>query len=107
MLPLSQLGTAGEVLGSATSSKWTYEALVDVTEVQRGDCDGPSLEDCELPGVQAYDTDPERQVVIAQLESRFGDVLEGAVMTSVLASLAIMAVLFILLVIIQKRKDVI
>ncbi len=107
LLPLSQLGTAGEVLGSATSSKWTYEALVDVTEVQRGDCDGPSLEDCELPGVQAYGTDAEKHVVIEQLETRFGDVLEGSVMNSVLASLAIMAVLFILLVVIQKRKDVI
>ncbi len=107
LLPLSELGTAGEVLGSVTSSKWTYEALVDVTEVQRGDCDGPNLEGCELPGVQAYGTDPEKQVVIEQLETRFGDVLEGSVMNSVLASLAIMAVLFILLVIIQKRKDVI
>jgi ABC-type multidrug transport system ATPase subunit/pSer/pThr/pTyr-binding forkhead associated (FHA) protein len=107
LLPLSQLGTAGEVLGSATSSKWTYEALVDVTEVQRGDCEGPSLEDCELPGIQAYGTDAERQVVIEQLETRFGDVLDGSVMTSILASLAIMVVLFILLVIIQKRKDVI
>ena len=107
LLPLSQLGPAGEVLGSATSSKWTYEALVDVTEVQRGDCDGPSLEDCDLPGIRAYDTDPERQVVIEQLEVRFGDVLDGTVLTSILASLAIMVVLFILLLIVQKRKDVI
>ena len=107
LLPLSQLGTAGEVLGSATSSKWTYEALVDVTEVQRGDCDGPNLEDCELPGIQAYDTNPERQVVLEQLDTRFGDVLDGSVMNSILASLAIMAVLFVLLVVIQKRKDVI
>jgi ABC-type multidrug transport system ATPase subunit/pSer/pThr/pTyr-binding forkhead associated (FHA) protein len=107
LLPLSQLGTAGEVLGSVTSSKWTYEALVDVTEVQRGDCDGPSLEDCELPGIQAYGTDPERQVVIEQLDTRFGDVLDGSAMTSILASLSIMVVLFVLLLIIQKRKDVI
>jgi len=107
LLPLSQLGTAGEVLGSVTSSKWTYEALVDVTEVQRGDCDGPNLDDCELPGIQAYDTNPERQVVLEQLETRFDDVLEGSVLNSILASLAIMAVLFVLLVVIQKRKDVI
>ncbi|HSR34594.1 MAG TPA: ATP-binding cassette domain-containing protein, partial [Anaerolineae bacterium] len=63
ILPLDQLGTAGEAIGYATSSKWDFEALVDVTQVQRGDCDGPSLEGCELPGVQAYGTDPERQVV--------------------------------------------
>jgi ABC-type multidrug transport system ATPase subunit/pSer/pThr/pTyr-binding forkhead associated (FHA) protein len=107
ILPLAQLGTAGETIGYATSTKWDLEAMVKVTQVVRGDCEGPRLENCELPGVQAYDTDPERQVVIAQLESRYGDVLEGDVTTSILAQLAIMLGLFILLVVIQKRKDVI
>jgi ABC-type multidrug transport system ATPase subunit/pSer/pThr/pTyr-binding forkhead associated (FHA) protein len=107
ILPLSQLGTAGEAIGYATSSKWAFEAVVDVTQVVRGDCEGSSLEDCELPGVQAYDTDPEKKVVIVQLESRYGDVLEGDVTTSIIAQLAIMLCLFILLVVIQKRKDVI
>ncbi len=107
ILPLDQLGTAGEVVGAATSSKWTYEALVDVTEVQRGDCDGPSLEDCELPGVQSYETDPEKQVVVAQLEEHYGNVLDGDWTISLAATLGIMAILFVLLLIIQKRKDVI
>jgi hypothetical protein len=107
ILPLDQLGTAGEALGYVTSSKWAYEALVDVTQVQRGDCDGPSLEDCELSGVQAYDTDAERQVVIDHLEDRYGTVLEGELTTSIAATVAIMAGLFVLLIIIQKRKDVI
>ncbi len=107
ILPLSQLGTAGEAIGYATSSKWAFEAAVDVTQVVRGDCEGPSLKDCELPGIQAYDTDPERKVVILQLESRYGDVVEGDVATSIIAQLAIMLCLFILLVVIQKRKDVI
>jgi ABC-type multidrug transport system ATPase subunit/pSer/pThr/pTyr-binding forkhead associated (FHA) protein len=107
ILPLDQLGTAGEAIGYPTSSKWAFEALVDVTQVLRGDCDGPSLENCDLPGVQAYGTDPERQVVIAHLEDRYGQVLEGDVTTSIVAMLAIMLLLFILLVVIQKRKDVI
>ncbi len=107
ILSLSQLGPAGEGVGYATSSKWGFEAMVQVTQVERGDCEGPGLEDCELPGVQAFETDAEKQVVIGQLESRYGDVLEGVVTTSILAQLAIMLALFILLVIIQKRKDVI
>lgn len=107
ILPLDQLGTAGEIIGSTTSSKWAYEALVDVTQVQRGDCDGPSLENCELSGVQVYDTDPERQVVVAHLQDRYGQVLEGDVATGIVAMLAIMLCLFALLAIIQKRKDVI
>jgi ABC-type multidrug transport system ATPase subunit/pSer/pThr/pTyr-binding forkhead associated (FHA) protein len=107
ILPLDQLGTAGEVIGYGTSSKWAFEALVDVTQVQRGDCDGPSLEDCELAGVQSYDTAPERRVVIDHLEDRYGDVLNGDVAVSIGAMSALMLGLFILVVVIQKRKDVI
>jgi hypothetical protein len=107
ILPLDKLGTAGEVIGKVTSSKWTFEALVDVTQIQRGDCDGPGLADCELAGIQAYDTDPERQVVIAQLEDRYGQMLEGHAGSSIAALLAIMLVLFVLLVVVQTRKDVI
>jgi hypothetical protein len=107
ILPLDQLGTAGEVIGYGTSSKWAFEALVDVTEVQRGDCDGPSLEDCELAGLRSYDTDPERRVVIDHLEDRYGDVLNGDMAVSVAAMSALMLGLFVLLIVIQKRKDVI
>ncbi len=107
ILSLDQLGTAGEAIGYATSSKWAFEALVDVTEVKRGDCDDPSLDNCQLSGIQAYDTDAERRVVIDHLESRYGDVLKGEVATSIIAQAAIMVGLFILLAVIQKRKDVI
>jgi ABC-type multidrug transport system ATPase subunit/pSer/pThr/pTyr-binding forkhead associated (FHA) protein len=107
ILPLDQLGTAGEVLGDATSGKWTFEAMVDVTQVERGECEGPSLDECLLPGIQAYDTDAERQVVMSHLEDRFGAVLDGDALNSIVAQLAIMAVLFVLLYIVQKRKDVI
>jgi ABC-type multidrug transport system ATPase subunit/pSer/pThr/pTyr-binding forkhead associated (FHA) protein len=107
ILSLSELGGVGESIGYVTSTKWAFEAMVDVTRVERGDCDGPGLENCNMPGVQAYDTDPERQVVIAQLESRFGDVFEGDAVASIVAQLAIMLGLFILLAVIQKRKDVI
>jgi ABC-type multidrug transport system ATPase subunit/pSer/pThr/pTyr-binding forkhead associated (FHA) protein len=107
ILPLDQLGGAGEAIGYATSSKWALEALVDVSQVERGNCDGPNLEDCQLSGIQAYATDPERRVVIDHLEDRYGDVLEGDVIVSIGAQLGIMLVLFVLLVVVQKRKDVI
>jgi len=107
ILPLDQLGPPGEVIGAVTSSKWSYEALIDVTQVQRGDCDGPTLEDCELAGIQAYETEPERQVVMAHLRDRYGLVLEGSMRTSVLALLGLATGLFVLLAVIQKKKDVI
>jgi ABC-type multidrug transport system ATPase subunit/pSer/pThr/pTyr-binding forkhead associated (FHA) protein len=107
ILALDRLGTAGEVIGYATTSKWTLQAMVDVTQVQRGDCEGPSLDDCMLSGIQAYDTDPERQVMIDKLEERYGDVLKGDVATSALAQGVILVVLFALIAVLQKRKDVI
>jgi ABC-type multidrug transport system ATPase subunit/pSer/pThr/pTyr-binding forkhead associated (FHA) protein len=107
LLALEQLGVAGEAIGYATSTKWTFEALVDVTQIERGDCDGLSLDRCEMSGVQAYHTDRERQVVVTQLRDRYGDVLEGDVATSIAALLAIMVGLFVVVAVIQKRKDVI
>jgi ABC-type multidrug transport system ATPase subunit len=107
ILALDQLGIAGEAIGYTTSSKWAFEALVDDTEVMRGNCDGSSLDDCSLPGIQAYDTDAERRVVIDHLENRYGNVLQGDAATSIVAQSVIMVGLFILLAVIQKRKDVI
>jgi hypothetical protein len=95
------------VLGYATSSKWAFEALVDVTQVERGDCGGPSLANCQLAGIQAYNTDAERRVVLDHLRSRYGDVLDGDAYTSIVAQLVIMGGLFVLLAVIQKRKDTI
>ncbi len=107
ILPLEQLGTTGEVIGFATSSKWALEADVDVTQVERGDCDDPSLANCQLAGIQAYPTDAERHVVLDALEERYGEVLEGNLSNSIIAQVGIMAVLFVLLAVVQKRKDVI
>jgi ABC-type multidrug transport system ATPase subunit len=107
ILQLDQLGTAGEAIGYATSSKWAFEALVDASQVERGDCDGPNLENCELPGLQAYDTDAEKMVVIDHLEGRYGDILEGEVKMSIAVQLVIILILFIIIAFIQKRKDVI
>ncbi len=107
ILPLDQLGAAGQVIGYTTSSKWTYEALAAVTQVERGECDGPTLDNCLLPGIQAYDTDPEKQVVIDSLHSRYGSVLDGDVNTSIIATSAIMVGLFAVVAVVQKRKDVI
>jgi ABC-type multidrug transport system ATPase subunit/pSer/pThr/pTyr-binding forkhead associated (FHA) protein len=107
ILPLDQLGQAGEGIGYATSSKWAFEGLTDVTQVKRGDCDDPTLENCRLSGIQAYDTAPERRVVLDHLEDRYGDVLAGDVTTSIAMQLGLAVVLFVVLAVIQKRKDVI
>ncbi|MGD9890583.1 MAG: ATP-binding cassette domain-containing protein, partial [Dehalococcoidia bacterium] len=105
ILPLRNLGAAGQVLGSVTSSKWVFEAQVAAVEVKTGDCDGTSLQDCNLPGIERLDSDAERQVLVNQVDERFRDVFGQSVYRSWAALLTIMAVLFALLVLLQRRKD--
>jgi len=108
ILPLDQLGEVGEVLGSATSSKWTFQALVDVTQVKSGDCEaGSDLSACRLPGIQAYGTEPERRVLLEHLEERYGEALNGEVEESAAWLGGILVGLFLILAVLQKRKDVI
>jgi ABC transport system ATP-binding/permease protein len=105
ILPLRNLGAAGQVLGSVTSSKWVFEAQVAAVEVKRGDCDGDSLQDCRLPGIERLDSDAERRVLVNQVDERFRDVFGQSVQRSWAALLTIMAALFLLLLLLQKRKD--
>jgi ABC-type multidrug transport system ATPase subunit/pSer/pThr/pTyr-binding forkhead associated (FHA) protein len=105
ILPLRNLGAAGQVLGSVTSSKWVFEAQVAAVEVKRGDCDGASLQDCHLPGIERLDSDAERRVLVNQVDERFRDVFGQSIYRSWAALLTIMAVLFALLVLLQRRKD--
>jgi energy-coupling factor transporter ATP-binding protein EcfA2 len=105
ILPLKNLGPAGQVLGSITSSKWVFEAQVAAVEVKSGDCDGASLQDCQLPGIERLESDAERRVLVNQVDERFRDVFGQSVYRSWAALLAIMAALFAALVVLQKRKD--
>ncbi len=108
ILPLDQLGQVGEVLGSATSSKWTFQAMVDVTQVKSGDCSSESdLSACRLPGIQSYETEPERRVLLEHLEERYGEALNGEVEESAAWLGGILVALFVILAVLQKRKDVI
>ncbi len=109
---LSSLDTAGDVIGSITSTKWVFEGMIDVTGLMEGDCEAPGLTECLHPGLQGIEGDgPVKEAKQAQtienIRDRFGDVFEGEALESILFGLVIMAVLFGLIVFIQKRKDII
>jgi ABC-type multidrug transport system ATPase subunit/pSer/pThr/pTyr-binding forkhead associated (FHA) protein/ABC-type transport system involved in multi-copper enzyme maturation permease subunit len=106
VLPLGNLGPAGQVFGSITSSKWVFQAEVAALQVKTGDCESPSLEDCNLPGIRRFDTAAERRVLLDQLDERFGDVFGANVYTCWAALVAILAATFVALAVVQKRKDV-
>ncbi len=107
ILSLSQLGFAGDVLGAVTSSKWTYQALVSAAKVETGQCAGPTLANCQLPGIQAFATDAERAVIARNFNNQYGDVLGADLYASWGALVLIILVVFGLLSLLQKRKDII
>ena len=109
---LSSLDVAGDVIGSATSTKWVFEGMIDVTGLMEGDCETPGLNECLHPGLQGIEgeeavKEAKQAQTIENIRDRFGEVFEGEVVRSILADLAIMAVLFALILVVQKRKDVI
>ncbi len=107
LLPLTQLGTAGDVLGGVTSTKWSFEGLTASAHVKSGVCESESLSACNLPGLQSYATDPERRVALDSLDDRFKPVFGADVYETWAAMAIIMAVLLVIIVLLQKRKDVI
>jgi len=72
-----------------------------------GDCESPGLSECHHPGIQGVGSEAGQEALIVQLTERFGDTFDGSVRNSMLAMGGIMVALFILLAILQKRKDVI
>jgi ABC-type multidrug transport system ATPase subunit len=105
LVPLDRLGAVGGALADATSTKWAFQGLTTATEVKTGDCADPSLADCQLPGIEAYSTAAERQVLVQSVDERFGAIFGVDVVTTWAALGAIMVALFVLLVVVQRRKD--
>lgn len=107
ILSLEQLGPAGEGIGYVTSTKWAFEGFSDLNGLMSGDCEAPGLAGCQHPGIQGVGSEAGQAALIDQLTERFGDIFDGSVQNTVIAQLAIIALLFITLIIIQRRKDVI
>jgi len=107
ILSLQSLGPPGEAIGAATTTKWAFEGFSDINSLMTGDCEVPGLSECQHPGIQGVDSEAGQAALIEQLDERFGDVFDGSVSATIVAQIAIMALLFVVLVVLQKRKDVI
>ncbi|HJX62051.1 MAG TPA: FHA domain-containing protein [Dehalococcoidia bacterium] len=106
MVPVSDLGTAGQTLGLVTSTRWELGALATSAHIRSGPCEAPDLTDCLLPGLQGKPSAGERQALLKSLDDKYGDIFAVNVyfnwgMAMVLAG-ALLGVTFLL----QKRKDI-
>jgi ABC-type multidrug transport system ATPase subunit/pSer/pThr/pTyr-binding forkhead associated (FHA) protein len=106
LVPLDRLGPVGGAIADATSTKWVFQGLVTATEVRSGDCTTPTLEDCRLPGIESYATPAERQVMVRSLDDTFGEIFGMSIAAAWAATGLIALVLYVLLYLLQRRKDV-
>jgi putative ABC transport system ATP-binding protein len=109
MLPLSDLGAAGQSLSFVTSTRWELGALATSAQVKRGACDielTPELTDCELPGIQGKESAVERQALLKSLDDKFGDIFGVNVYFNWAMALALAGGLLGVTFLLQKRKDI-
>ncbi len=107
LIPLGPLGAGGDVFGGVTSTKWSFQALTAASHVKSGECDGPSLANCNLPGLKSYSTEEQKRVALDPIDERFEDVFGADVYVTWAAMGIIIGALFVIIVVLQRRKDVI
>jgi hypothetical protein len=109
MLPLSDLGAAGQTFSYVTSTRWELGALATSAKVRSGACDiaaTPELTDCGLPGIQGKESAVERQALLKSLDDKFGDIFGVNVYFNWAMALALAGGLLGVTFLLQKRKDI-
>jgi ABC-type multidrug transport system ATPase subunit len=107
MLPLSDLGVVGKVLGGITSTNWAFRALASAAGIDKAGCDG-DFSGCALPGFGADEIAGSPEAAGNQFrgfDDAFGGVLGTDVYMAWAAMAGIMLALCVGLYFLQKRKD--
>jgi len=106
ILPISDAGIVGRVLGAVTSANWGFRAMAAAMGLDGTACEGATLEACRLPGFGEFATEAERRVAIEPLEDRYSAVWEPQMVMAWGAMLVLIVVMIAAIYVVQKRKDV-
>jgi ABC-type multidrug transport system ATPase subunit/pSer/pThr/pTyr-binding forkhead associated (FHA) protein len=105
MIPTSDLGVVGKVIGWVMSIPWALGAMVTSAQIESGPGVAGDLSDTYLPGIQGLSTTAEKQSLIDSLHDQYGDIFHVDLAfywgMALVVSLALIAVVIFL----QKRKD--
>ncbi len=105
MIPVSDLGTAGKIMGWITSTRWELGALVTSAQVKSGPGEAADLSDVYLPGIESLNTPGEKQALINSLNDQYGDIFNVDLALYWAMSAVLAAVLLAIIIALQKRKD--
>jgi len=105
MIPVSDLGVAGQVMGWLTSTRWELGALVTSAEIESGPAQAADLSDVYLPGIESLSSPGEKQALINSLQDQYGDIFHVNLTLYWGMSLALAMILLAIIIALQKRKD--
>jgi len=106
MVPVSDLGTAGQTVGMMTSTRWGLGAMATAAHIKSGPCQAPDLTDCQLPGILGKESAAERQGLLKSLDDQYGEIFSVNVYVYWAAALVLAGALLGATFLLQKRKDI-
>ena len=106
MDPVSELGVAGTVFGALTSSRWALGAMATIAQIKTGAGKMADMSDTYLPGIKGLKTVEEKVAVVQALNKQFGAILNVNVAFYWAMCIVLIVALFGLIIVLQKRKDI-
>jgi ABC-type multidrug transport system ATPase subunit/pSer/pThr/pTyr-binding forkhead associated (FHA) protein len=106
MDPVSELGVAGTIFGAVTSSRWALGAMATIAEIKTGAGKMADMSDTFLPGIKGLRTTEEKVAMVQALNRQFGAILDVNVAFYWGMCIVLIAALLGLIVLLQKRKDI-
>lgn len=105
MIPMSDLGVAGKIVGAAMSTRWALGALVTSAQVESGPRLQADLSDTYMPGSEGFASLPEKQAMINSLHDQYGEIFHVNVAFYWGMAAVICVALLGVVIFLQKRKD--
>lgn len=102
---MSDLGTAGKVLGALTSTRWGLGAMATSAKIRTGEGVKADMSDIMLPGLLGMDTPEQKAAMVKSLDNQYGAIFDVNVPFYWGMAVLLIGVLFFLILWLQKRKD--
>ena len=106
MIPIKHFWGFGPLLTLPATAKWALAAMVTTSKVRVGTCATPDLVDCHIPGLEQLPDVAQKQSLLHTL-STHGNIYDVNLALYWAAMVVLAAIALALIVLAQKRKDII
>jgi len=105
MIPMSDLGVFGKVIGKVMSIPWMLGAAATSAQIESGPRLAEDLSDTYLPGIESLATSAEKKALIDSLHDQYGNIFHVDLAFYWGMALAVSLALLAIVIFLQKRKD--